>query len=38
MGFTLPDTSLEEGVRKTYEWLVGQNSPVALNAILELNN
>jgi UDP-glucuronate 4-epimerase len=38
MGFTLPDTTLEEGVRKTYEWLVGQNSPVALNAILELNN
>jgi UDP-glucuronate 4-epimerase len=38
MGFTLPDTTLEEGVRKTYDWLVGQNSPVALNAILELNN
>jgi UDP-glucuronate 4-epimerase len=38
MGFTLPDTTLEEGVRKTYEWLVAQNSPVALNAILELNN
>jgi UDP-glucuronate 4-epimerase len=38
MGFTLPDTTLEEGVRKTYEWLVGQNSPSALNAILELNN
>jgi UDP-glucuronate 4-epimerase len=38
MGFTLPDTTLEEGVRKTYEWLVGQNSLVALNAILELNN
>jgi UDP-glucuronate 4-epimerase len=38
MGFTLPDTTLEEGVRKTYEWLVGQNSPVALNAVLELNN
>ena len=38
MGFTLPDTTLEEGVRKTYEWLVAQNSPVALNTILELNN
>jgi UDP-glucuronate 4-epimerase len=38
MGFTLPDTTLEEGARKTYEWLVAQNSPVALNAILELNN
>jgi len=38
MGFTLPNTTLEEGVRKTYEWLVAQNSPVALNAILELNN
>lgn len=38
MGFTLPTTTLEEGVRKTYDWLVGQNSPVALNAILELNN
>ena len=38
MGFTLPDTILEEGVRKTYEWLVAQNSPVALNTILELNN
>jgi len=38
MGFTLPDTTLEEGVAKTYEWLVSQNSPVALNAILELNN
>jgi UDP-glucuronate 4-epimerase len=38
MGFTVPDTTLEVGVRKTYEWLVGQNSPVALNAILELNN
>ena len=38
MGFTLPDTTLEEGVRKTYEWLVGQNSSVALNAILDLNN
>ena len=38
MGFTLPDTTLEEGVTKTYEWLVSQNSPAALNAILELNN
>jgi UDP-glucuronate 4-epimerase len=38
MGFTLPDTSLEAGVRKTYEWLVAQKSPVASNAILELNN
>jgi hypothetical protein len=38
MGFTLPDTTLEEGVRKTYDWLVGQNSQIALNAILELNN
>lgn len=38
MGFTLPNTTLEEGVTKTYEWLVRQNSPVALNAILELNN
>jgi UDP-glucuronate 4-epimerase len=38
MGFTLPETTLEEGVRKTYDWLVGQNSQIALNAILELNN
>lgn len=38
MGFTAPNTTLEEGVTKTYEWLVSQNSPVALNAILELNN
>ena len=38
MGFTVPDTTLEEGVRKTYDWLVGQNSQIALNAILELNN
>lgn len=38
MGFTVPDTTLEEGVRKTFEWLVAQNSPVALNTILELNN
>ena len=38
MGFTVPDTTLEEGVRKTHEWLIGQSSPVTLNAILELNN
>jgi|688.fasta_scaffold534676_1 UDP-glucuronate 4-epimerase len=38
MGFTVPDTTLEVGVRKTYEWLIGQSSTVALNAILELNN
>lgn len=38
MGFTLPDTTLEVGVRKTYEWLIEQSSPIALNAILELNN
>ena len=38
MGFTVPDITLEEGVRKTYDWLVGQNSQIALNAILELNN
>ena len=38
MGFTVPDTTLEEGVQKTYDWLVGQNSQIALNAILELNN
>jgi len=38
MGFTLPDTTLEEGVRKTFDWLVGQNSQIALNTILELNN
>jgi len=37
-GFTVPDTTLEVGVRKTYEWLIGQSSTVALNAILELNN
>ena len=38
MGFTVPDTTLEVGVRKTYDWLIGQSSTVALNAILELNN
>ena len=38
MGFTVPNTTLEVGLRKTYEWLIGQNSPVALNAILDLNN
>lgn len=38
MGFTVPDTTLEVGVRKTYEWLIGQSSPVILNAISELNN
>ena len=37
-GLTVPDTTLEEGVRKTYDWLAGQNSQIALNAILELNN
>ena len=38
LGFTVPNTTLEEGVRKTYEWLIGQSSPVTLNAISELNN
>jgi UDP-glucuronate 4-epimerase len=38
MGFSVPDTTLEVGVRKTYKWLIGQSSPVTLNAILELNN
>lgn len=38
MGFTVPITTLEVGVRQTYDWLVGQKSQVALNAILELNN
>ncbi len=38
MGFTVPDTTFEVGVRNTYEWLIGQSSTVALNAILELNN
>jgi UDP-glucuronate 4-epimerase len=38
MGFTMPDTTLEVGVLKTYDWLVGRNSQIALNAILELNN
>jgi UDP-glucuronate 4-epimerase len=37
-GFTVPNTSLEEGIRKTYDWLVGQKSSAALDAILELNN
>jgi UDP-glucuronate 4-epimerase len=37
-GFTVPNTSLEVGVRKTYDWLVGQKSSVVLDAILELNN
>lgn len=38
MGFSVPDTTLEVGVCKTYKWLIGQSSPVTLNAILELNN
>lgn len=38
MGFTVPDTTLEDGIQKTYDWLVGPNSQIAVNAILELNN
>jgi UDP-glucuronate 4-epimerase len=38
MGFTVPTTTLEEGVRKTYDWLVGQNSQIPIIAISESNN
>jgi len=38
LGFTVPTTTLEQGVDKTYEWLTGPDSQIALNAILEFNN
>jgi UDP-glucuronate 4-epimerase len=38
MGFTVPTTTLEQGVDITYEWLTGPDSRIALSAILELNN
>ncbi len=38
MGFTVPTTTLEVGVRKTYDWLVSQNSQIPIIAISELNN
>lgn len=38
MGFTVPNTSLEEGVLKTYDWLSVQKSQTVFNSILELNS
>jgi len=38
MGFTVPTTTLEMGVLKTYEWLNSQESQTALNAILQFKN